>query len=125
MPDFRLVSAIALLVIGFCFLMFSLRIWLTHPVNRVFTIGPFVTEAGLQLVLRHIPLVFILGVYSLSKSLADVAYYARAHWGFAWDAANTLSLLSGIMACFAAIYTIAVSKELYHAKRKKPEKLDV
>lgn len=124
MPDFRLVSAIALLIIGFCFLMFSLRIWLTHPVNRVFTIGPFVTEAGLQLVLRHIPLVFILGVYALATALADVSYYARAHWGFGWDAANTLSLLSSAMAILAAVYTLAVSKELFHAKRKKPEKLD-
>ncbi len=124
MPDLRLFSAAALFIIGFFFLMFSLRIWLTHPVNRVFTIGPFVTEAGLQLVLRHIPLIAILGVYALSTGLADVSYYARAHWGFGWDAANTLSLVSSIMAITAAVYVTAISKELFHSRPKKREKLD-
>ena len=124
MPDLRIVSAGALLVIGFCFLMFSLRIWMTHPVNRVFTIGPFVTEAGLQLVLRHIPLVFILGLYALSTSLADVAYYGRAHWGVPWHIANALGLLSTIMAVFASFYVVVVSKELFHVKRKKVVHLD-
>ncbi len=125
MPDLRLLSAIALLIIGCCFLIFSLRIRLTHPVNRVFTIGPFVTDAGLQLVLRHIPLIAILGVYALSTSLADVSYYARAHWGFSWDAANALSLVSSIMAIIASIYVVAVFKELFHSRAKKREKRDV
>lgn len=91
---------------------------MTHPVNRVFTIGPFVTEAGLQLVLRHIPLVFALGFYALATALADAVHYARSHWGFGWDAANTLSSLSSVMAVFAAVYTLAISRELYHSKNK-------
>ncbi len=124
MFDLRLVTAVALLIIGFCFLVFSARIWLTHPVNRVFTIGPFVTEAGLQLVLRHIPLIFILGLYAVADAVTEVAYYARAHWGLGWAPANSLSVLSSVMAIFASVYVVAVSKELFHAKRKKVDKLD-
>ena len=65
----HLATAIAYLAIGGVLLRLAGVMWFSHPVNRVFLFGPYLTEEGLKLVLRSWPLVFLFGAFILSCAI--------------------------------------------------------
>lgn len=64
-----------MLMIGVAFIAISLRLWLVHPVNRVFRIGPFVTERGMRAVLNLRLLFFGLGAFLSTQGAAGVVFW--------------------------------------------------
>lgn len=65
----HLVTAIDYYVIGFALLLVVFRIWWTHPVNRAFVFGPYVTPEGVSLLLRNLPLIALFGAFIASCAL--------------------------------------------------------
>lgn len=98
--DPRFISAIALLLIGLSLIGFVVRVWLTHPVNRVFIVGPFVTEDGLRLLLRNLPTGFALGLFALAAGLAKIAYAAR------WSGNETGENLADFFGIVEAVFAV-------------------
>lgn len=99
--DPRLISAIALFLIGFALVGFVVRVWMTHPVNRVFLVGKFVTEDGLRVMLNNLPTVFVLGLAALTMGAAKVGYAMRWAGGPEYPA-DFLGTLEAIFLIWAA-----------------------
>ena len=102
MIDPRFVSAAALLLIGLALVGFVIRVWMTHPVNRVFLVGKYVTTDGLELVLKNLPTVFALGLFALTAALAKVAYAKRWAGSLGDHPADFLGTLEAIFSIWAA-----------------------
>ena len=62
-------TACAYLFIGGALLHLAARMWFSHPINRVFIFGPYLTEEGLRAVLKSWPLVFLFGAFILSCAI--------------------------------------------------------
>lgn len=62
----HVLTAVAYYAIAAVLLELSLRVWWTHPINRAFMFGPFMTPAGVKLMLRNWQLVFLFGAFILS-----------------------------------------------------------
>lgn len=75
MDDPRIITAVAYAIIGLSAITLALRIWWTHPINRVFSLGPYVTEAGLKALLRNVRTVFALGCFALASAASRFAYW--------------------------------------------------
>lgn len=116
MPDPRLVTAAAYLVVGLAASAVSLRIWWTHPVNRVFGLGPFVTEAGLRLVLANVRAIFALGLFALASGLSRLAYWKAgvASTGGGWP--HFFGLIEMIFAVWAAACVVVAGWRLCRRK---------
>lgn len=72
----HLATAFAYLMIGVILLWISLKVWWTHPLNRAFRLGPYITEDGLRLVLSLWPFVFLFGAFILSCAIDHAAHFA-------------------------------------------------
>lgn len=75
--DARIVTAFCLCIIGFIVMGFTLRVWWTPPLNRVFLFGPYLTEEGLRTALRAWPMLFLLGALALSGGVSRFVYFLR------------------------------------------------
>ena len=102
MFDPRIISAIALLVIGLTINAFVVRVWRTHPVNRVFLVGEFVTEEGLRLMLKNLPTVFALGLFAIAAAFAKFAYAARWRGKVDNHFADFFGVIEAVFAVWAA-----------------------
>ena len=102
MLDPRFISAAAFIIIGLCIIFFVARVWMTHPINRVFKVGPYVTEEGLRLMLSHLPTIFSLGLFSLAAGLAKGAYALRWRGNYNGNWADLFGLIEAIFAVWAA-----------------------
>lgn len=100
--DPRLVTALALGIVGMAAMMIAVRIWWTHPINRVFALGPFVTEAGLKALLRHTPTIFALGVFAVASAASHTAFVARWSGHLSTEWAHFFGLLEALFAVWAA-----------------------
>lgn len=112
MSDPRIVSAVAFYVIGLAAIALTLRIWWTHPINRVFSIGPFVTEAGLRAILDNTPALFALGLFALSAGVARHMYWLDARGHPTPLPANFFGLIEAIFAIWAAASVIIAAVRL-------------
>lgn len=102
MIDPRFVSAAALFLIGLALVGFVVRVWMTHPVNRVFLIGRYVTADGLELILKNLPTVFALGLFSLTAAIAKVAYALRWAGTLSGHPADFIGTLEAMFSVWAA-----------------------
>jgi hypothetical protein len=77
MFDPRFLAGPAMLVLGagFCFL--AMRLWLVRPLNRVFRLGPYVTEQGMRAVLNLRFTSFAFGAFLVVQGLSSVVFW----WG--------------------------------------------
>ena len=112
MVDPRLISAAAFLLIGLVFCTFALRVWNTHPVNRVFLLGPFVTEAGQLFILRNLKTVFFLGLFSIAEACAKVAYAYRWSGHPFGGAADKFGSVAAVFALVAACCVCVAARRL-------------
>lgn len=62
-------SALAFYVIGAILLWLAVAMWKEHPINRVFRLGPYVTELGLRTLLGAWPLLFLFGAFVTSCAI--------------------------------------------------------
>lgn len=115
MIDPRIISAAALVVIGLVLCGFVVRVWLTHPVNRVFLVGKFVTGEGLRLLLTHLPAVFAAGLFAISAAMARFAYTARwkgEGFGATADFFGTIEAVFAVWAaCCVSIMVVRLCRQ--------------
>lgn len=115
MFDARLLVGPAMLVIGAALIAISMRLWLVRPVNRVWKLGPFVTEAGLKAVLNLRFTFFAMGAFLSVQGLTAITF-----WFGYQDIRNPLVALLGTLAAglsFWAVYlTIAGLWRLWRSK---------
>lgn len=75
MFDARILVGPAMLLLGGGFLFLSLRLWLVRPLNRVFRLGPFVTERGMRALLNLRFTSFAFGAFLTVQGLANVVFW--------------------------------------------------
>lgn len=73
--DPRYLTGPTSIVLGGVLVWIAARLWLVRPVNRVFRIGPFVTERGLRALLAMRPLFLIWGMFLSTQGTASVLYW--------------------------------------------------
>lgn len=61
-----LFTAVAYYIIGSLLIYVAGKLWLTHPVNRAFILGPYLTEKGARLLMQSWPLVPLFGLFIFS-----------------------------------------------------------
>lgn len=100
--DARIVTAVCLWVIGFIVTGFTVKVWWTHPVNRAFLFGPYLTEAGLRAVLRGWPLLFLLGAVALAGGFSRFIYWMSDRGGMPEEAAAMAGMIEAALSLWAA-----------------------
>ena len=73
--DPRVITGPTMLALGLMALFIAGRLWLVHPVNRVFRLGPFVTERGMRALLNMRQLFLALGAFLTTQGLASVVFW--------------------------------------------------
>lgn len=103
MPDPRIVTAIAYAVIGVSAVVLGLRVLATHPINRVFALGAFLTEEGMRALLRVVPLLIALGMFAIASALSRLAYWQAGvdHASSGWP--HFFGVIETVFALWAAI----------------------
>ena len=77
MLDPRYLTGPALIVVGTLLLYIANRLWMVHPINRVFRLGPFVTAEGMESLLRMRVTFLAFGLL-----LTESGVYRCAYWYF-------------------------------------------
>lgn len=72
-------TAFAYYIIGAALLGMAATVWWTHPVNRVFLIGRYLTPEGMKAVLMSQPLVALFGAFIFSCALDHHVEYFMQH----------------------------------------------
>ncbi len=76
--DPRFLTGPAMMLMGAVLLVFAVRMWRVHPVNRVLRLGPYVTEAGMIALLNMRMTLLSYATFLLVYGLASVVFwYAR------------------------------------------------
>lgn len=77
MIDPRFISGACFVFIGMTFIASVLTILAKHPVERVFTLGPFVTNAGQKFILKGCYTVLMIGCLAVADGGAKLVYAAH------------------------------------------------
>ncbi len=64
--DAHIWTALAYYIIGVAMLALAFKVWWTHPINRVFIFGPYLTTQGIKVVMMSWPLVALFGAFIFS-----------------------------------------------------------
>lgn len=106
---FHLVTAVAYVVIGMPLVLIALRVWWTHPINRAIRYGPYITPAGLRVLLNNWPFVFLFGVFILACALDHGAEWLFNNgYGGTWLVIDHLNMLAGIEAAVSVLTALSV-----------------
>ena len=113
--DPRILTGPAFVLIGTLFLWISGRLWLVHPINRVFRVGPFVTEEGMAALLNMRPIFLSYGLLGVTSGI-----YRCTYW-FVTQSVNApvilfLGSLETGFAVWAAILSIMAAVRLWRAR---------
>lgn len=114
--DPRLISAAALMIVGVIITRLAVRIWFTHSINRVFSLGPFVTAEGLEALLKNSFTIFMLGVFALSSAAARFAYWARWNEYLSTEVAHLFGLIEALFATWAAAMVVLTGWRLWQGR---------
>lgn len=95
----RFITDLLLLGIGGLLIWVAIKMWRTHPVNRVFSFGPYVTEEGMRLVLQHWMVVFSFGLTLVSQGLSRAAFKL---WKLKYIGTDLEIMLGITEVCFTA-----------------------
>lgn len=77
--DAHLWTAGAYYIIGVVLIGLAFSVWWTHPVNRVFIFGRFLTEDGMRLVMMSWPMVLLFGAFIFSCAVDHHVEYLHSH----------------------------------------------
>ncbi|MBI0474209.1 hypothetical protein D9601_02365 [Sphingomonas sp. MA1305] len=75
MFDARLLVGPAMLALGLGFVFLSVRLWAVRPLNRVFRLGPFVTEKGMVAILNLRFTSFAFGAFFVVQGLTAIIFW--------------------------------------------------
>lgn len=100
--DARIITAICLCIIGFIVTGFTLKVWWTHPINRVFLFGPYLTPEGLKVILRGWPMLFLLGALAISGGVSRFVHWLRWRGLAADELASMVGLVEAALSLWAA-----------------------
>jgi hypothetical protein len=105
--DLRYLSGPASVLTGAMLLFLAYRLWHVHPINRVFRLGPFVTERGMVAVLNMRSTFAACGLWLIAGGLTKSAY-----WFWRQDTGHSLiqalgTLETGLALLVSALVTIA------------------
>lgn len=117
--DARIVSGISLCLIGAIVLIFTLKVWFTHPLNRAFLFGPYLTEAGLRLALRGWPTLFLLGALATAQGVSRLAYWLHGRDIVSGEAPALLGLIEAALSLWAAGALIVFSVRTWLGSRRR------
>ncbi len=112
----RLLTGPSQIVIGVVFLLLGLRLWLVHPVNRVFRLGPFVTERGLKAVMGLRLLLSNLGLFFATQGAASVRYWFAAGRDVQDPTVVLLGSMSAVFAVTAATLLCVATWRLWRVR---------
>lgn len=73
--DPRMITGPALVVMGALFLLMAWRLWRVHPLNRVFRLGPYVTEQGMKEVIRLRLTFASFGLFFLVQGATGIVFW--------------------------------------------------
>ena len=114
--DLRIVTGPAMLVIGGLILLLAYRLWWLHPINRVFRIGPFVTERGLRALLDMRQVFLAIGAFLTAQGAASVVFWAFAGGDVQHGATRFLGSLSAGCGVWAAIAVGVTAYRIWRIK---------
>lgn len=103
MGDALIYTACAYYLIGLVMMVVAVSVWWTHPINRAFLFGPYLTEGGIRLLLHSWPFVFLFGAFIFSCAAEH-----HVHWLFAHDLApaelvDLLGTIEAVISVFTAL----------------------
>lgn len=112
----RVVIGPMLVLLGCLFLGIAARLWLVHPLNRVFRLGPFVTERGLRAVLSMRPLFLSLGLFLTTWGAANVIFWTQADGDLYYWPVPFLGALASVFGAWACALSIIAAVRLWRVK---------
>jgi hypothetical protein len=98
MVDPRFISGTCFVFIGLTFILSVVKILNTHPVDRVFILAPFVTNAGQRFILKGCYTVIMIGCLAAADGCAKLIYAL----GLSRSAMDTLGTVVAGLAVIAA-----------------------
>lgn len=113
----HLYTALAYYLIGLAMIAVAIKVWWTHPVNRAFMFGPYVTPAGIAMLLRLWPFVALFGAFILSCALDHHADWLAARGLISYEIVDTLGTIEAIISVFTALsICAALARAVWHKK---------
>lgn len=116
MIDPRILTGPAQFVIGAFLVTIAMRLYMVHPVNRVFRLGPFVTERGLVAVLRMRVLFFTYGMFFLTQGVTSTVYWLVAGQNVHNPFVAAFGSFGAAFAIGAAYFTLLAAWRLWRLK---------
>lgn len=77
--DAHLWTAGSYYIIGLVLIGLAFSVWWTHPVNRVFIFGRYLTQDGMRLVMMSWPMVLLFGAFIFSCAVDHHVEYLYSH----------------------------------------------
>lgn len=96
-------TAVAYYIIGFSMLAAAFSVWWTHPINRVFIFGRFLTPDGMRLVMMSWPMVALFGAFIFSCAVDHHVEYFYSHGNpELLNAVVFFSIVEAVISCLTA-----------------------
>lgn len=112
--DARIVTAICLCLIGLIVTGFTAKVWWTHPVNRAFLFGPYLTEKGLRALLRGWPMLFLLGALAIAGGVSRFIHWLRWRHMASDELASAVGLVEAAISLWAAGGLVVFAVKAWH-----------
>jgi uncharacterized membrane protein HdeD (DUF308 family) len=109
--DARIVTAICFCMIGSIVIAFTAKVWWTHPVNRAFLFGPYLTQKGLRALLHGLFMLSLLGALAIAGGVSRFVYWLR------WRNQASDELAAGVGLVEAALSLWATGSLIFFAVR--------
>jgi len=116
MIDPRILTGPCLVIIGCLMLFVAGRLYLVHPLNRVFRLGPFVTERGIKAVLNMRVLFLAFGLFFVTHGASSVTFWLVASRDLHNPYVAALGSLSAGFAIWAAVLAVIAAVRLWRVK---------
>ncbi|HEX8418564.1 MAG TPA: hypothetical protein VF638_00970 [Sphingomonas sp.] len=89
------------------------RLWAVHPLNRVFRLGPFITERGLKAVLGMRPLLLSLGLFLTTWGVAALLFWTVAGGDVDYPPLRFLGAFASVFGIWSSILSVKASVRLW------------
>lgn len=113
----HLSTAIAYYIIAGVLLWMAAQLWKEHPVNRVFRLGPYLTEEGLRALLNGWYFVFLFGAFILSCAIDHTLDFLVHKGWMSATALRTSAVSEAVISLGTAFFVVAaVARHKWRAK---------